>query len=125
MAKRLPYTGQIPYMTARVTVTGYRPTKASRFAVARVSDKAPWSLIHVRTGMPVNSVLPALSRALTMADKLAVAAAWETLTHCDWSAFDSLEEIGPSFNGKQHLDPAKAMPTVTAMRQAAAQALTD
>lgn len=126
MARRIPYTGQTPYMTARLTVHGYRPTASSRFAVIRINDKAPWSLIHVRSGMPVNSLLPALARPLTLADKLGVAAAWETLTHCDWSAFDGLEELGPNFNGTQAFNPAMpgALTTTAAMREAASISIT-
>ncbi len=123
MAKRIPITTQIPYMTARVTVQGYRPTASSRFAVVRAKADAPWSLIHVRSGMPVNSLLPAVSRQLTLADRLAVAAAWGAQTHLNWSAFDDLEELGPNFNGSQYLDPAKAQVTVAAMRDLAAQAV--
>lgn len=122
MTKRIKFTGQTPYMTARVTVQGYRPTAASRFAVARVSN-GPWDVLHVRSGMPVNSLLPALPRVLTLADKLAVAAAWEAQTHLDWSAFDALEELGPNFNGRQTMDPAKALSTVQAMRELAATVL--
>lgn len=124
MTKRIKFTGQTPYMTARVTVTGYRPTESSRFAVARVSDAAAWDLLHVRSGMPVNSLLPALPRVLTLADKLAVAAAWEAQTHLNWAAFDDLEELGPNFNGRQSMDPAKAGATVQAMRELAATVLT-
>ena len=123
MAKRIPITTQIPYMTARVTVQGYRPTASSRFAVIRAKADAPWSLIHIMSGMPGNSLLPALSRQLTLADRLAVAGAWEAQTHLDWSAFDDLEELGPSFNGSQYLDPAKAQATVNAMRELAAQVI--
>lgn len=123
MARRIKFKGWTPYMTARVSVEGFRPTESSRFAVARVSAKAAWDLLHVRSGMPVNSLLPALPRPLTMADKLAVAAAWEAQTHLDWSAFDALEELGPSSNKRQHLDPATAAPTIAAMRQLAAQTL--
>ncbi len=124
MARRIPYTGQIPYMTARLNVSGYRPTPSSRFAVIRIRKDSPWSLIHVRSGMPVNSLLPALSRQLTRDDRLSVAAAWEAQTHLDWSAFDDLEELGPNFNGSQHVDPAKGAPTFAAMRELAAQVLT-
>lgn len=120
---RVPFKGFTPYMTARVGVTGYRPTETSRFAVARVSPKTAWDLLHVRSGMAVNSVLPALPRTLSLADKLAVAAAWEAQTHLDWSAFDNLEELGPSSNKRQHLDPSTARATVDAMRVIAAQVL--
>lgn len=123
MARRIKFTGWTPYMTKRVRVEGYRPTESSRFAVARVSAEAAWDLMHVRSGMPVNSLLPALSRVLTLADKLAVAAAWEAQTHLDWSAFDALDELGESFNGRQSLDPATALPTVNAMRELAASTL--
>lgn len=122
MARRIKFKGWTHYMTARVSVEGYRPAEASRFAVARVSDKAAWDLLHVRSGMPVNSLLPALSRSLTMRDKLAVAAAWEAAS-LDWSAFDALEELGPSSNKRQHLDPATAADTVAAMRAIAAATL--
>lgn len=123
MARRIPYTGQTPYMTARLTVSGYRPTESSRFAVIRIRKDSPWSLIHVRSGMPVNSLLPALSRQLTRDDRLAVAAAWEAQTHLNWAVFDDLEELGPGFNGSQYLDPAKGAATVAAMRDLAAQVL--
>jgi hypothetical protein len=123
MARRIAFKGQTPYMTARVTVSGYRPTDASRFAVARVSDRGPWLLLHVRSGMPVDSLLPALSRPVTMPEKLAVAAAWEAQTHLDWSAFDGLQELGPNFNGRQHLDPATGRATAQAMREIAAQVI--
>lgn len=123
MTKRIKFEGFTPYMTGRITVTGYRPTANSRFAVARIDRAGAWDLLHVRSGMPVNSVLPALPRALTLADKLAVAAAWEAQTHLDWSAFDNLEELGPSSNKRQHLDPATARATVDAMRAIAAQVL--
>ena len=123
MTRRIAYTGQIPYMTARLTVKGYRPTAASRFAVIRTNADAPWSLIHVRSGMPVNSLLPALARKLTLADKLAVAAAFEAQTHLDWSAFDELEELGPNFNGSQYMDPAKGAALAVSLRELAAQAL--
>lgn len=123
MTKRIKFEGWTPYMTARVRVSGYRPSAASRFAVARVGDRkdAPWRLIHVRSGMPVDDVLPLNMTGL--ADKLAVAAAWEALTHCDWTAFDTLEELGEGFNGRQHLDASKpgAQVTVAAMREAAAR----
>ena len=123
MTRRIPYTGQIPYMTARLTVSGYRPTAASRFAVVRVNADAPWSLIHTRSGMPVNSLLPALSRKVTLADKLAVAAAFEAQTHLDWAAFDELQELGPGFNGTQYMDPAKGAALAVTLRQLAGQVL--
>lgn len=122
MARRIKFQGWTPYMTARVQVSGYRPTDSSRFAVARV-DKGPWLLLHVRSGMPVDSILPALARPVTMEEKLSVAAALEAQTHLDWSAFDSLQELGPGFNGRQSLDPAKARDTVAAMREIAALAI--
>ncbi len=124
MALRIPFTGQTPYMTARLTVSGYRPTESSRFAVIRIRPESPWSLIHVRSGMPVDSILPALSRKLTRDDKLAVAAAFEAQTHLDWSAFDELEEIGAGFNGRQTINAEKARPTTFALRDLAAQVLT-
>jgi hypothetical protein len=123
MARRISYTGQIPYMTARLTVHGYRPTDSSRFAVVRVNADAPWSLIHTRSGMPVNSLLPALARKVTLADKLAVAAAFEAQTHLDWAAFDDLQELGPGFNGTQYMGPAKGAALASALRQIAAQVL--
>lgn len=121
--RRIKFKGWTPYMTARVSVAGYRPTADSRFAVARVSDKVAWDLLHVRSGMPVNSLLPALPRSLTLADKLSVAAAWEEASGLDWSAFDQLEELGPSSNTRQYLDPATAADTVAAMRGIAANIL--
>lgn len=124
MARRIPFTGQTPYMTARLTVSGYRPTESSRFAVIRIRKDSPWSLIHVRSGMPVESLLPALSRKLTRDDKLAVAAAFEAQTHLDWSAFDELQELGPNFNGSQYMDPAKGAALAPALRDLAAQVLT-
>lgn len=123
MARRIPYTGFIPYMTARLSVKGYRPTETSRFAVVRIREGAAWDLVHVRSGMSVGSLLPALSRALNRDDKLAVAAAFEAQTHLNWTAFDALEELGPNFNGRQSLDPATALPTVNALRDIAAQVL--
>jgi hypothetical protein len=123
MTRRIPYTGQIPYMTARLTVSGYRPTDSSRFAVVRVNAGAPWDLIHVRSGMSVGSLLPALARKVTLADKLAVAAAFEAQTHLDWAAFDDLQELGPGFNGTQYMDPAKGAALAPALRQIAAQVL--
>jgi hypothetical protein len=123
MTRRIPYTGQIPYMAARLTVQGYRPTDSSRFAVVRLNSKAPWDLIHVRSGMSVGSLLPALSRPLGRDDKLAVAAAFEAQTHLDWAPFDSLEQIGPDFNGRQSLAGDAARLTAMALRQVAAQVL--
>jgi len=126
MTRRIPYTGPVPYMAgSRIEAKGYRPTPASRFAVVRVSKDAPWLLIHCRTGMAVASLLPCTLKPLGLAEKLAVAGAWETLTHCDWTAFDSLPELGPSFNGKASLDPSApgVANTVAEMRQLAAQTL--
>jgi hypothetical protein len=111
-------------MTARLTVSGYRPTGSSRFAVVRVNADAPWSLIHTRSGMPVNSLLPALARKVTLGDKLAVAAAFEAQTHLDWAALDDLQELGPGFNGTQYMDPAKGAALAATLRQLAAQVLT-
>lgn len=123
MARRIKFQGFTPYMTARIKVEGYRPTETSRFAVARIDRNQNYQLIHARSGMPVESLLPALSRTVAMTEKLAVAATWEAQTHLDWTAFDSLEELGPGFNGRQHLDASKpgALATVTAMRELAAQ----
>ena len=119
MTKRIKFEGWTPYMTARVRVEGYRPTATSRFAVAKSPRSKAWNLIHVRSGMPADSVLPL--GVTDMAGKLAVAAAWEALTHLDWSAFDALEELGPNTNARQYLDPAKATNTVAAMREEAAK----
>jgi len=124
MTKRIKFEGFTPYMSARIKVKGYRPTASSRFAVARVSDRAeaPWELIHIRSGMPVGSLLPVLSRPITMAEKLAVAAAFETLTYCDWTAFDALPELGPNSNARSYLDPNNhgVQSTTAEMRRVAA-----
>lgn len=123
MARRIKFTGWTPYMTARIRVAGYRPTASSRFAVARIDRNQSYQLIHVRSGMPVESLLPALGRPIVMTEKLAVAAAFEALTHCDWAVFDDLQELGESFNGRQHLDTSKpgAMATVAEMRRVTAE----
>ena len=121
MTKRIKFEGFTPYMTGRIGVTGYRPTASSRFAVGRIDRNQNYQLIHVRSGMPVESLLPALGRTIVMSEKLAVAAAFETLTHCDWSAFDDLPELGPSSNVRAHLDPGKAASTVAEMRRVVAE----
>ena len=109
----------------RLNVVGYRPTPASRFAVTRAADRpeGPWLITHVRSGCGVTSILPATSRKLTMTDKLAVIAAWEAMTHLDWSAFDELPQVTPDSNKFPLIDQTKAPPAVRAMRETAATIL--
>jgi hypothetical protein len=71
----------------------------------------------------VTSILPATSRKLTMTDKLAVIAAWEAMTHLDWSAFDELPQVTPDSNKFPLIDQAKAMPAVRAMRETAGKVI--
>jgi len=109
----------------RLNVVGYRPTPASRFAVTRAADRpeGPWLITHVRSGCGVTSILPATPRKLTMTDKLAVIAAWEAMTHLDWSAFDELPQVTPDSNKFPLIDQTKASPAVRAMRETAATIL--
>ena len=121
MTRRIAFSGQVQSGPCKLAVTGYRPSAASRFAVTRIADRpqSPWMLTHIRTGMGVSSILPASSRKLTMTDKLAVIAAWEAMTHLDWSAFDELPEIGPDSNAAPVINQAKAGPVVREMREMA------
>jgi len=119
--RRIAYTGQVQSGPCKFWVSGYRPTATSRFAVTRIADRpeSPWMLTHIRTGMGVGSILPALSRKLTMTDKLAVLAAWETMTHLNWAVFDDLPAIGPDTNAAPVIDQVRAGPVVRAMREMA------
>ncbi len=105
----------------RLNVVGYRPTPTSRFAVTRAADRpeGPWLITHIRSGCGVTSILPAVMRKLTMTDKLAVTAAWEAMTHLDWTAFDELPQVSPDSNKFPVIDQAKAGPVVREMREAA------
>jgi hypothetical protein len=125
MARRIPFAGKVQAGPAKLSAVGYRPTASSRFAVTRLADRpdSPWTMTHVRTGMGVGSIIPAVSRKLTLAERLEICAAWEAMTHLDWSAFDELPEIGPDTNGAPVINQAKVGPTVRAMREAAATVL--
>lgn len=104
---------------------GYRPTAGSRFAVVRTRPDAAWVLVHIRSGMPVESLLPALPRKLTMTDKLNVAAAFEAATHLDWSALDAVpqvEEGAKKCAGLGAMNPSQTA-TVGELRRIAANLL--
>jgi hypothetical protein len=89
-----------------------------------MNDSDFWRLTHLRSGASVDSILPALPRKLTMADKLAVAAAFETLTYCDWSAFDSLPQVTLETKDAPRLTPSPSLRvTMDEMRRVAWQAL--
>jgi len=81
------------YQRCALPASGYRPSETSRFAVVRTGPEAPWRLIHVTSGGALDTIFPALPRKLTLADKMATAAAWEAATHIDWSAFDALPAV--------------------------------
>jgi hypothetical protein len=112
------------YQREIISAKGWAPREGSRFAVVRTNEKAPWRLIHVRSGGSVDSVFPARLKPFSLADKLAVAAAWEAASHVDWGAFDALPQVTrettqpPDF-GDKPISPA----TRDEMRRLAAQAL--
>lgn len=104
--------------------SGYRPSASSRFAVVRMNDSDVWRLTHLQSGASVDSILPAMPRRLTMTDKLAVAAAFETLTHCDWSAFDALPAVTLETTEAPALAPSPSLRVTTdEMRRVARVAL--
>lgn len=101
--------------------TGYRPSAGSRFAVVRTSETAPWVAVHVASGGQVDSLFPAVARTLTLADKLAVCAEWEAMTHADWSAFDGLPAVTEATTAAPRLPSptVSQRATITEMRNAA------
>lgn len=97
------------YARHAAEAVGYRPSPTSRFCVVRRDESRPWELVHVRSGAQVGSLLPALSRKLTLADKLAVARAFDVATHLDWSDFDALPEVTEAQGAKPRLEPTDKM----------------
>jgi hypothetical protein len=127
MARRIPVSAVLApagiYRREARAVTGYKASERSRFAVVRASDESIWMLIHIRSGGGLESTLPALPRRLTLADKLAVAAAWDAVTHLDWSAFDDLPAASLEMTAIPSIDLARARHTLAEMRAIAARAL--
>lgn len=114
------------YQHAARYAEGQRPTTNSRFGVVRSASDAPWLLIHIRSGSQVGSLLPALSRKLTLRDLLAVASAFEAATHLDWAPFDNLPEIQPGDTkhaGFAEADRPAAQRTANELMAIARQAL--
>ena len=126
MTRRIKTTAIFPpngiYRQSPVPVEGYKPTENARFGVVRYGADAPWLLVHLATGYSVGNLLPALSRKITLTEKLAVAAARGAQTHLDWQEFDALPATtmetkeAPQFV----LSPRD---TLAAMRQIAEQVL--
>jgi len=113
MARRIAHAQLLApngiYAREAAEAVGYRPSPTSRFCVVRRDEAAPWELVHVRSGAKVDSLLPALSRKLTCADKLVVAAAFDAATHLDWSDFDALPEVTRAQGSKPRLEPTDKM----------------
>lgn len=112
------------YQHAARMAQGYAPAEDARFAVVREGD-GPWQLVHRRSGCAVESCLPALPRKITMTEKLAVAAAWHSATHLDWSPFDGLPQCTHETKRDdiRFSDPAAAGRVAGDMRTLALQAL--
>lgn len=96
-------------------VEAYMTHGKSRFAVAKVTDKA-WDLRHIKSGLSIGSLLP--PRKLSVNEMLGVVRAIEAHTELDLSHLDSAA-FGKGF------DPAKPPPTalIETMRTIAAAAL--
>lgn len=96
MVRRIKFTTLIApngiYHRTTAEAHGYRPAPSSRFAVTRIG-RGPWVLTHVRSGVGIDSILPARGQRLTMTQKLSAAAALEAATHLDWSAFDAIPAV--------------------------------
>jgi hypothetical protein len=120
MAKRLAVTVLLApatiYQHAAVSSEGYAPAADARFAVVRAAGRSdgPWVLVHRRSGMLVESLLP--PRKFSRTDKLAVAAAFHACTHLDWTPFDAIPQVsegdlkGPGF-APEHRDAAGRIAT--------------
>jgi hypothetical protein len=110
------------YQPDAVEARGYAPSHNARFVVVRTSKDAPWRLIHAKSGAGIDSILPATMTRITLAEKLAVASAWQAATHLDWSAFDALPQV--TYDTKElpalH-NPSRA--TLDEMRTLAANAI--
>lgn len=97
----------------------YLTKESSRFAVTRLDAKAPWVVTHRASGMMVNSLLPISTRA-TVAELLAIIAAWEAHTELDLEAFD-LATFGKGFDGISAGDKRRVQRVTHELRDIALQ----
>ena len=112
------------YQREPLAATGYAPSAKARWGVVRASPTAPWLLIHRASGGPIDSMFGARSRKMNLADKLAVARAFEAATHLDFGPFDALPAITAETTETPALKPGpKLYALLESMREIANQAL--